>query len=126
MRSSGRSCAACQRPWVRSSMGSASRLSHDQRSTCDQREARTRPGAGRFWYVAASSIAAGKAKRSGSASPQAAGCVRWCSASAKTSRSGGTSGEPRRGRRCLAFWVGQYVDEYVLSYQTCHRTKAEQ
>ena len=80
--------AVQRRPWVGSSTG----------TECPSLIARTRPGVGRFWYVAAFSIAAAKAKRTGTAFPPAAGC-----------------------------WMGQDVDvaEYVRSSQTCQRTKAE-
>ena len=46
------------------------------------------PCGGSFWYVVASSIAAAKARRTGSASPPAAGSAWRCSASATTARQG--------------------------------------
>ena len=84
-------------------------------------------------FEASSSVtSAGRARRTGSASSQAAGCARRCSAGAVTAFSGepgGHFGRTKTGSQVLrlAFWVGQDVNvaEYVRSCQTYHRAKAE-
>ena len=79
--SSGRSCTARWRPWVRSSTG------WERPSLIS----RTRRGVGRFWYVVV--LCHGRARRRGSASPPAAGCARRCFASAIMAL---RAGAPRR------------------------------